>query len=771
MPAMNGLISLNVFGENRYQSIWAMSVFEFERYFVRRLRHRLSAPISPASPISYTRVYFGMPFSALTINIPHDTAVINTLSNVLQMAHMLGLDTTRPRIPIYAMDEVNDYPEKRTVQVLGVEYTADDIDWGVAYYIRMNQPIKKLPNHRELAQVRSMGMGVVQLPSVNEMILAPGATYYELVKAAILLGLDIDHVYTRDNNNPITSFPGNPRGSHAEFIERHIRAGTFGIEIQHSYNRNRPMQYNNVMVRGPIVWDTVVQSSSQLAERQYTPNSLPTPLAILNASPKTALVTPKTPDLGEVAPSCAVILADFKEPFVGFGNKLKRACTSFSKACTNLEAIREDLKRAMGRIRPEIKEFMRIPPETVLAYFYKQWKEHPLPSRFFLFQAEAMTARYMDQEGVGPGVIRSIIQRLLDELVLFQVFLPSTDEPVERCLLNPKFVAKPETGLSLKTEKDYESFYTFIGHLLTFVVLNPSAGMRQKLSYSILANMLYKPEEITEDDYVSYALMDYPTEFQTYANLMRNPDWIEASDITFNSLYPLRETDEAVTKDNFRTYLRELCRYRYTKQVPGRWEGFIKGAGTLRKLLRNRKMTIPTLDRIVTSITVTKEVVRDLIKIIEAQIVSERGRESDNIPMLEGMVWILRDEGKHFPEGILEQPPNFLEFVEKLLMFWTGLRRFIPESSYRMTVIKAEHTDAGRRLKRRLGRDLTKEEEEQILPESHTCFTRIDIPSVYAGDKEKLYRKLAQSVYLVEAGVGNYGGGKSKRVTRARVKS
>jgi len=490
---------------------------------------------------------------------------------------------------------------------------------------------------------------------------------------------------------------------------------------------------------------------------------------MLNASPKTALVTPKSSVSEEVAPGCAVILADFKEPFVGFGNKLKRACTSFSKACTNPEAIREDLKQAL-RIRAEPKEFMRIPPETVLAYFYKQWKEHPIPSRFFLFQAEAMMVRYIDQEGVGQGVNRSVIQRLLDELVLFQVFLPSTDEPVERCLLNPSFVAKPEMGLSLKTEKDYESFYTFIGHLLTFVILNPSAGMRQKLSYSILSHMLYKPEEITDDDYVSYALMDYPTEFQTYANLMRNPDWIEASDITFNSLYPLRETDEAVTKDNFRAYLRELCRYRYTKQVPGRWEGFIKGAGTLRKLLRNRKVTIPMLDRFVTSITVTKEVVKDLLKIIKTQITKEQG--SENIPVLEGMAWILEDEGKNFPTGILEQPPAFLEFVEKLLMFWTGLRRFVPDASYRIIVVKAEHTDAGRRLKRRLRRDhLTKAEEEQILPESHTCFTRIDIPSVYAGDKEKLYRKLAQSVYLVEAGVGNYGGGKSKRVTRARVKS
>jgi hypothetical protein len=75
--------------------------------------------------------------------------------------------------------------------------------------------------------------------------------------------------------------------------------------------------------------------------------------------------------------------------------------------------------------------------------------------------------------------------------------------------------------------------------------------------------------------------------------------------------------------------------------------------------------------------------------------------------------------------------------------------------------------DAGRRILQR--RPLTDQDRQNLLPEAHTCYQRIDIPHTYYNNFETMYRKLVQATSMVEAGIGNYGG--SKKMSKIKTKS
>jgi hypothetical protein len=627
-----------------------------------------------------------------------------------------------------------------------VRLTAGQLDNIIGHPIRTNSP-----------DIRFLGRPVAP-------ILRGNSIYRKLVQLALQANIDLNYVHPRVGGQPVTEFAGNPPGTSAFNIQRAIENGTLDAEATAVPTRPRTAQQSVDLYRN------------------------------IRTAPKTAFLSTATSPV-DVELGCVTTLTGIQEPFKSFGNKLKKICSAYTKQCGSLDQIKTKLHDELYRhSRGLQKVFPGVPPDYVLAHVFKLWKlGSPLARKvYMLFTIGGLEVSYLGQQGIGPGVRRSFIQRLLDELSIYKIFISSSDESTQRYFINPKFTPDDQfkriSNTRFAQEEDYVEFYTFVGHVLNFILMN-DIGLKIKLSHNILAHMLYKHDEITDDDYVGYAMMDFPIEFNTFINLMKNPDWIEASDITFNDTYPLKATDDPVTPANFREYLQARYKYRYlhrlfsNEQQPDapdvydRFKGFAKGMQTVRKYLRSENVTVTMLDKLITFGEVSQETV-DLLIANFTRAMNAREQTPEVRQLKDIMVRILRDNGERLPYDVLgvERPSTengrqeeFFKFIDRLLMFWTSYRHYAPGFNYFMIVSEPENLDAGRRIRQR--RPLTDQDRQNLLPEAHTCFQRVDVPSTYYNNFETLYRKLVQASSMVEAGIGNYGGSKKKSKSKSKSKS
>ena len=83
-----------------------------------------------------------------------------------------------------------------------------------------------------------------------------------------------------------------------------------------------------------------------------------------------------------------------------------------------------------------------------------------------------------------------------------------------------------------------------------------------------------------------------------------------------------------------------------------------------------------------------------------------------------------------------ETQEDFNIFISKLLSFWSGVSFYTENKNYIISYIS--DLDINR------------------LPESHTCFYRIDLPGYTTG--EMLKEKIRMAVYGIEEGIGLRGG-------------
>ena len=261
-------------------------------------------------------------------------------------------------------------------------------------------------------------------------------------------------------------------------------------------------------------------------------------------------------------------------------------------------------------------------------------------------------------------------------------------------------------------------------------------------------------------------MLDYPSYFKTgYISLLQNPDLIEASYISFNDDYDLKSMDEDVNKSSLREYITLKSKHKLLHQIKNRddldtydrFKALVSGLNPARKILAKEKITLSTVDKLITFKIINKEVVEEIINYFKAKIVHMQnlsyhlGDINIKIAVFETLISILEDNGNTFPYEVIGLTPpsdenkrleNFYEFVQHLLGFWTGYQHYSDEIPYAISIINNVN--------------------ENILPKSHTCFYTIDIPFQYHNDRTKLYTKLVQATYFGEKIVGLYGGNKKK---------
>lgn len=658
--------------------------------------------------------------------------------------------------------------------------------------------------------VRDSSTSTVRHPTENrevEISTDPNSEFAELSLMAYMSGLDMNELVRRIELNvyrPVITLTPFSRGSKAE-------------KAWQAYQALYQTGFRDGIIMTPLLATPLTR---QLL-RQFTQESVNILLqnmagvtgapSIIASIPKTPITTPATSPT-DVHPTCIQTLSDLDPYFAPFTRKLKKICTNMSKECGETASVQTALVDYLVNHplnSSYVYQNLRIDPEYVLAHVFNVWNtirgDQRLNSLYVIIGVFS-GIRYTGQEGVGQGVTRSFLQRIMDELEIYGVFAPYPGNASNRYFINPSFEPnqkfKDIIGFRFRTEVEFTIFYEFIGQLLIFVLMN-NIGLPFQLSYSILAHMIYKHDEIKPYDYVGYYMIDFPDEFVGLANFMRDADTIEHVGMEFRDEFNLKlprgytsEDNAPITKETYQEYLENRAEYRYLHHlypresrqsgsaldINNRFNALVKGFDKIRKFLRSQHITIQMLDKLISQGKINTQVIRAFTTkfqdLMNDVILGKPETERAKLTALKDlMIRIFEDEGETYPYDVhgMERPTQKEErvqqhrdFIGRLLMFWTSYRAYKPAFNYLVTIQRPENMDAGRRIQNR--RELTAQEKAEMLPEAHTCFQRLDIPETYANDLEKLYRKLVQASSMAEAGIGNYGGSKKSKKRKQKTK-
>lgn len=430
-----------------------------------------------------------------------------------------------------------------------------------------------------------------------------------------------------------------------------------------------------------------------------------------------------------ISTSCSELVGEFEYPFKGLGNKLKKICTAYTKKCESLDTVKQALSNYTQPYQLNYNTRIiinQVNPNYTTATLFNAWRNVDTETRqkFGLLSISATNfqIKYVNSVAYGEGVIRDFFQRIMNELISQKIFIsrPDMDEPILRYFLNSDF--KPDdtfkqiAGLSFNKESDYGRFYQFIGAFMRIIIYN-NIGLHFNLSHVTLAHMLYKPEEITDDDYIAYAMLDFPRDFKmNVANLMKNPDLINDIGLTFNSQFPLLKDseDKDLKKSNFKEYVILRSKYLLTQK---RFDKFLSGFGFMRRLLSHLDVTISQLQSLITFAKLNEEILQQLIENIKS---------NNSIPNIrDNLISILRNKGSGSTP--ITDEKQFYEFVENLLHFWTGYRHYVPTDAYIVII----------------------NDESEVI-QSQTCFKQLFIPESIGLNKKLLYEAL---VMVVQGGL------------------
>jgi hypothetical protein len=553
------------------------------------------------------------------------------------------------------------------------------------------------------------------------------------------------------------------------FFENHI-----------NYQPLQPSYETDTMLREFIIHLETLNNELLHVRLKSNSTTTKTPLHSIASIQKTPINSSTLENDTPISISCDEYITGFDPYFKRVEIKLKKICTLYTKSCDHLNDSKDSISDYLVKYRKNTYNISNIDTEYTLATAFKFWNtlDSHKKIQFGLARLENFKITYREGQGIGIGVVRDFFQNCIDELLRYNIFSYIGSESIQRYQINPLFnpdkTFKEESGLTFDKEADFVLFYKFIGRLFCFILLN-DIGLNFHLSHAILAHMIYKHEDITDDDYLGYFMLDYPEYFNSYVKLMKlDPNTIKDLGFEFNDDYDLVTENKDITKTNFREYITLRSKHKLLHQIDNRddkdtynrFKGLISGFNPLRKLLAKEKLTISALDKLITFETIDDITIKKLIEKFKS-IMYPMIEDTNDIELRDQnkiatdlLISILEDDGKTFPYEVINMEPpsdeeirkkNFYNFIEHLLSFWSSYRHYSESLNYKISVIS---------------KVVVNEEIQDIpantLPKSHTCYTTIDIPVPYHDKRDILYKKLIQAVYLGEKGIGNLGGGYKK---------
>jgi hypothetical protein len=336
------------------------------------------------------------------------------------------------------------------------------------------------------------------------------------------------------------------------------------------------------------------------------------------------------------------------------------------------------------------------------------------------------------------------------------------------------------------TENDYEYIYYVIGKLLCIVVVNDDIGLPKQLSAYILAGLINQPKDINYYDLLYF----YATEFKSglpYINLISN-DHIKKLDsckFPFNNIYmiskskgPSESSSELkITTENCIKFLLQQSKHvitknflikedansnkNMTKRYASLFDGFsdkitVKSTGfsdenndKIRTFLYKKRVTPAQLSLLITNEQLTPQILEELANKIQIEI-KIKYMDENNIIYEEDEIDIIDDyEGPRMPlneqrrrenelKGYMvniitkkrdgETDKEHIEFIKKLLQFWTAFNYYIKNKDFNYTI----HYKYGAEV------DINR------FPSAHTCFNILDIwgfpTMLYSQEEMELFK-------------------------------
>jgi hypothetical protein len=392
------------------------------------------------------------------------------------------------------------------------------------------------------------------------------------------------------------------------------------------------------------------------------------------------------------------------------------------------------------------------------------------------------------QSGIDVGGLRrDFVTALTTELFKPNNGIFITREGTKKYFLNPNFVFDNYYKQIIGTENigyDFdvnfkEDFYTFLGKLISFILVN-DCGLEHNLSSYLVASLYKDPRTFTGADYVYFMMDDFPEYFKSIVNLLKmNPEEIEYVSIGFNDYFNLdRDNSKELNKDNIEEYLYKCSEFMMTQTILRKdidnisggtaynrvanygkeiHQLFINGiVENIRNYLIESKVPLSAVNSYLIKPTMSQEIIDKLILNFNNTMLGLiGGRNREYLTKMKDIFidYILKYRvDKYQLSGNTSNDrmvgkEKYFKFIDNLLRFWSGSSFYKSNESYKIQInenLSVEH-----------------------LPQSHTCFFTIDLPK-YTGtnDKEigdKLYNKIEMAITNAETGIGLAGGKPKKR--------
>ena len=302
------------------------------------------------------------------------------------------------------------------------------------------------------------------------------------------------------------------------------------------------------------------------------------------------------------------------------------------------------------------------------------------------------------------------------------------------------------------------NFFKFFGNLLSFLLINEFT-IPFKLSTAILSTLVYPDVNVCNETYhhqFYYLCRDKPFIYTTYKDFIKDPSVINGLELYRNdmitNLYNEEENKE-LTDENFAEYLEKLSKYRFPEKTHPYYKAISEGFNNVVRNCLNIKLTpLSIVEKLISNTKIKMDEVVELKKAFQSNMKTKISSiSSDPEKQITREVAGYITIALSGPFRVKKQNDNmelltndeYLDFVSRLLRFWSGWNHFkqTPTLKYHIKIIDGRSTNS--------------------LPTSHTCFYQIDMPPYE--NLETCLDKLYMVVYNVESGIGLAGGSRRRR--------
>ena len=496
---------------------------------------------------------------------------------------------------------------------------------------------------------------------------------------------------------------------------------------------------------------------------------------------------------------CKTIFRSTEGYFKSDIKKMKVACHKLfhPKHCGDVLKIRTDIYKYYEGEYPKIHSDDHEPLEirlkndkSKLIQIYEYWalvynqEEQSLFERSILYE-DGFNVVIEGLRGRGEGVTKNLFTEMAKSLLTEKIFIP-IEEGNKRYTINTAYKLIIDGRESI----DIKYFWMYIGQFLQFCIVN-GITLDFYLSHTLLYILLEQEEKLKPVNVATYFVLDHNDSLtKTLVDTLNDENQINAGYYDeFNDYYPLVKRNKKISKTNFFEYITMVAYYDVNKEtfdnndiISSIIGSFKDGFSELKytnfiKVLRKNKVTIQTLDRLLSESNVTLE---NLKKFTETTFTTDTNciapllqcdtayetntyinadgveisqpnpkYNPEHKKIFENFKRIIASGARTFPIDLAaaksssdsaessgakrRRSEEYLRFAKRLFHFWSSNSQiaFSPHRPYKVVIINRTGS----------------------LPTTHTCFYTIDIPDDLTSYKE-LYKKLVIAVNNVEDELG-----------------